>query len=138
MIFADEVGNHKSRCRQHLLRLRILARSSDDAALSRDVINEIREATNAIIAEAEAMSRTAVQAIGEHGPEAETFLLVRITRLAAAADRAVGAARNRDISGLRTHLGHFDALTSAIWAVERAVYGQHALPRQRLRERADS
>ena len=65
--------------------------------LARDITDEIREATNAIIAEAEAMSRAAVRAIGEHGPEAETFLWVRITRLAAAADRAAAAARDRDI-----------------------------------------
>ena len=65
--------------------------------MARDITDEIREATNAIIAEAEAMSRAAVRAIGEHGPEAETFLWVRITRLAAAADRAAAAARDRDI-----------------------------------------
>jgi len=128
MTFADEIDNHRSRCQEHLLRLRILAGTLGDTAPSRDVSAEIRDATNAIIAEAEAMSRVAIRTAGEHGVQAETFLWVRITRLAAAADRAVGAARSRDISGLRAHLRHFDALTSAIWAVERAAYGKNPLP----------
>ena len=71
------------------------------------------------------MGRTAITAAGERDPQAETFVWVRITRLAAAADRAVGAAHSRDMSQLRADLHHFDALTSAIWAVERAAYGQH-------------
>jgi len=122
---AEQIDNHESRCRQHLLRLRMLARTPDDAALSREVAVEVRDATNAIIAEAEAMSRTAITAAGERDPQAETFVWVRITRLATAADRAVGAAHSRDMSQLRADLHHFDALTSAIWAVERAAYGQH-------------
>ena len=130
MTVADEIDIHKSRCQQHLLRLRILARDPEDAATYREVTAEVRDVTNAIIAEAEAMSRGAIWAAGVRDPQAETFVWVRITRLAAAADRAVGAARSRDISGLRTYLRHFDSLTSAIWAVERATYGQHPLPGQ--------
>jgi hypothetical protein len=134
--FADEIDNHKSRCRQHLIRLRILARSPDDAVLSGEVTAEIRDATNAIIAEAEAMSRTAIRVAGVQAHQAETFLWVRVTRLAAVADRAVGAARSKDISRLRDHLRHFDTLTSAIWAVENAAYGEHPIPGQRLHEQA--
>jgi len=125
MTVADEIDIHRSRCQQHLLRLRILARGPEDAAPYREVTAEVRDVTNAIIAEAEAMSRGAIRAAGVRDPQAETFVWVRITRLAAAADRAVGAARSRDIAGLRTYLRHFDSLTSAIWAVERATYGQH-------------
>src|SRR6266487_3949613 len=80
--FADEIDNHKSRCRQHLVRLRILARAPDDAAPYREVPAEIRDVTSAIIAEAEAMSRAAIRAAGIRGPQAETFLWARITRLA--------------------------------------------------------
>lgn len=134
MTFADEIDSHKSRCRQPLLRLRSLARSPDAAGPAREVTAVIRDATNAIIAEAEAMSRAAIRASDERGPGAETFLRVRVTRLAAAADRAVGAARSEDISQLRAHLRHFDTLTSAIWAVERAVYGQRPVSGQRLPE----
>jgi hypothetical protein len=106
----------------------MLARTPDDAALSREVAVEVRDATNAIIAEAEAMGRAAIMAAGERDPQAETFVWVRITRLAAAADRAVSAADSKDTSKLRADLHHFDALTSAIWTVERAAYGQHSWP----------
>jgi hypothetical protein len=125
MTVADEIDIHRSRCQQHLLRLHILSRGPEDAASFREVTAEIRDVTNAIIAEAEAMSCAAIRAAGVRDPQAETFVWVRVTRLAAAADRAVGAARSRDISGLRACLRHFDALTSAIWAVEHATYGQH-------------
>jgi hypothetical protein len=131
MTFADEIDSHRSRCRPHLLQLHVLARTPDGAALSRHIAAEVRDATNAIIAEAEAMSRTAIQACGERDPRAETFVWVRVTRLAAAADLAVSAARTRDVSRLRAYLRHFDTLTSAIWAVERAVYGEQPVPRQR-------
>jgi len=47
---------------------------------------------------------------------------VRISRLAATADRAADAARRRDIPGLRANLHHFDTLTSAIWIVQNATY----------------
>jgi hypothetical protein len=132
--FADEIDRHESRCRQHLLQLRALALCSDYAALSYEVAAEVRDATNAILAEAEVMSRAAIRAGGERDSQAETFVWVRITRLAAAADRAVGAAHSRDISLLRAYLRHFDALTSAIWEVERAAYGQHPVPGQLLDE----
>lgn len=128
MTFADEIDNHKSRCRQHLVRLRILAGVPDDAAPHREVTAEIRDVTNAIIAEAEAMSRAAIRAAGIRDPQAETFLWARITRLATAADRAIVAARSGDTSRLRDQLRHFDTLTSAIWAVERAAYGEHPMP----------
>ena len=84
---------------------------------------EVRDATNAIIAEVEAMSRTAIGASERQQPQAETFLWVRVARLAAAADRAVDAARRRDVPGLRAHLQQFDTLTSALWAVQHATYG---------------
>jgi hypothetical protein len=119
----DQLDYHQSRCRQQLSLLRILARSREATSLPRQASTEIRDATNAIIAEVEAMSRTALQAGGRQEPQAETFLLVRIARLAAAADRAVDAARSRDIPGLRGHLHQFDTLTSAIWAVQHATYG---------------
>jgi len=45
-------------------------------------------------------------------PQAETFLWVRVARLAAEADRAVDAARSRDVPGLRAHLHQFDTPTS--------------------------
>jgi hypothetical protein len=117
------MDDHRSRCRKQLVRLRILARSRDGAALPGETGTEIRDATNVVIAEVEAMSCTALRAGGRREPQAETFLWVRIARLAAAADRAVDAAGSKDVPGLRAHLHQFDTLTSAIWAVQRATYG---------------
>jgi hypothetical protein len=129
MTFADQICDHQRRCRPHLLRLRGLARGEAGTALPRQVTAEVRDATNAIIAEAEAAGRAALAAMAgsRRQPEAETFLWVRLTRLAGAADEAVDAARAADASGLRCHLGRFDALTAAIWTVQHDVYVQAPL-----------
>jgi len=124
MTFLHQMDVHQSRCQEQLLRLRMLARTWDGAAVPQEVVAEIRDATNTIIAEAEAMTRAAIRDHRRQEPQAETFLWVRITRLAAAADRAVDAARSRDVPGLRAHLRQFDTLTSAIWAVQHAAYGK--------------
>jgi hypothetical protein len=126
MIFSDQIRDHQSRCQPHLLTLRMLARGEADAPLSSPVAIVVRDATNAVIAEAEAAGRAALAATadGRRHPEAETFLWVRLARLARAADEAVDAARRGDNSGLRDHLTRFSALTAAIWAVQQAVYVQ--------------
>ena len=126
-----QLDDYQSQCRQQLLRLRILAESQGGPSLPREFTAEVRNATNAVIAEAEAMSRTALRAgARQQGLQAETFLWVRIARLAGAADRAVDAARSRDVPGLRAHLQQFDTLTSAIWAVQHATYGNEPDMRQ--------
>jgi hypothetical protein len=130
--FSDQIDDHKSRCRRQLTRLRILARGQDGVLLSGEVITEVRDATNAIIAEVEAMSRSALLAGGRQDPQAETFMWVRVTRLASAADRAIDAARGRDTLGFRAHLHQFDTLTSAIWAVQHAIYGTPPRPRMEV------
>jgi hypothetical protein len=126
MTFADQMRDHHSRCQPHLLRLRMLARSEAGAPLPRQVTAEVREATNAIIAETEAAGRAALAAMAgsRRHPEAETFLWVRLARLARAADEAVDAALGADASRLRRHLGRFDALTAATWTVQHAVHAQ--------------
>ena len=48
------------------------------------------------------------------------FLSVRLSRLAAAAGDAVAAAGAGDFTQLSRHLRRFEALTSAIWAVQDA------------------
>ena len=128
MTFLHQMDDYQSRCQEQLLRLRMLARSWDGVAVPQEVVAEIRDATNAIIAEAEAMIRAALRNDRRQEPQAETFLWVRITRLAAAADRAVDAARNKDGSGLRGCLSHFDTLTTALWAVRDAVYSERPVP----------
>lgn len=123
MALYDQLDDHQLRFRQQLMRLRILARSQDSSSLSQPATAELRDATNAIIAEAELMGRAALGADGRREPQAETFWWVRITRLAAAADRAVDAARSRDIPRLRDNLDQFHTLTFAIWAVQHPIYG---------------
>lgn len=137
MTVADQMREHQGRCQPHLLRLRMLARCEAGTALPWRVAAEVREATSAVIAEAEAASRAALAAMAgtRRQAEDETFLWVRLTRLARAADEAADAAHGRDASGLRRHLGRFDALTDALWTVQHAVCvqapaapGQPALP----------
>jgi hypothetical protein len=122
MTTVDRMGDRQLRCQRQLLRLRMLVLSQDGLTPARRAV-EIRDATNAVIAEVETTSRAVLEA-GGHEPGAETFLWVRVTRLAMAADQAVNAAHSADISALDAHLRHFDALTSAIWAVQDAVYGR--------------
>lgn len=117
-----QLDDYHSRCRQQLLRLRLLAGGRGGTALPQEFTGQVRDATNAIIAEVEAMSRAAIRASSQQEPQAETFLWVRVARLAAAADRAVDAARSRDVPGLRAHLDQFDTLTSALWVVQHATY----------------
>jgi GAF domain-containing protein len=67
--------------------------------------------------------------LADRAAGAETFLWVRLTRLAAAADEAVTAARTGDANGLRRHLHRCDDLARAMWAVQRALCGQVPGPR---------
>jgi hypothetical protein len=55
---------------------------------------------------------------GGDGPGPGIFLAVRLSRLAVAAGEAVAAAGAGDFVQLRRHLRRFEALTSAIWAVQ--------------------
>ena len=125
MTCADTTHDRQLRCQRQLLRLRMLVLNQDATALTRHAA-DIREATNTVIAEVAAMGRAALEA-GRPGPGAETFLWVRVTRLAMAADDAVTAARSGDLAALDAHLRHLETLTSAIWTVQDAVYGQEAM-----------
>lgn len=131
MTFAESTSDRRLRCQRQLLRLRLLVLSQDEMTPYRQA-REIRDATSAVIAEAEAVSRAVVEA-GRREPGAETFLWVRVTRLAMAADQAVSAARSGDHAALDAHVRHFDSLTSAIWTVQEAVYQQG--PRARVTDR---
>ena len=131
MTFADQIREHQSRCQPHLRRLRSLARDEDEVTVPRQVTVGVREATSAVIAQAEANIRAALPATADSGrePAMEAFLRVRLTRLAVAADEAVEAARACDTSRLRSVLRRFEALTSAIWTVQQDLYGKVPLPR---------
>lgn len=117
------MSDHESHCREQLRRLRMLAADAPQGGTAGrwQIVAEIRDATRAIIAEAEAMSRAASRNEGSRARGAETFFWVRVARLMTSANEAERAARDGDVSGLRAHLHHFDALTSAIFTVEQAV-----------------
>lgn len=121
MTLDGQVREHLARCQRQLLTLRMLGVGQDWAAESRQSAVAIRDVTNAIIAEAEAMSRAALEPGGSAQQGNEVFIWVRVSRLAMAADRAVSAARCGDAAALRDQLRHFDALASALWAVDDAV-----------------
>jgi len=120
---ADQIQDHQARCLADLISLRMLARGEAGTPPSRWVIVEIARATGAILAEAEAAGRAALAAADGKNRGGETFLRVRLDRLATAANDAIAAARAGNSAELRQHLHRFDALTSAIWTVHDAVYG---------------
>jgi len=62
MTCADQIREHQARCQPHLLRLRLLARGEARTTAPRQIAAEVREATNAVLAEAEAAIRTALAA----------------------------------------------------------------------------
>jgi hypothetical protein len=128
MTFVNRMDARQLQCQRQLLRLRILALSQDAATLAQQAAG-IRDTTNAVISQVEAMSRAALVA-GAHKPGAETFLWVRVTRLAMAADDAVNAARSGDLAALNAHLRHFDTLLTAIWTVQDTMHGQEPVTRR--------
>ena len=117
MTVADWKEGHEARCRPHLLTLRMLA--SDDAEAPSPLLAtaKVAQAANAILAEVEAAGREVRAATGG-SPGPGIILSVRLSRLAAAAGVAVAAAGAGDFTQLRRHLHRFEALTSAIWAVQ--------------------
>jgi hypothetical protein len=119
MSVADQVQDHQARGLAHLISLRMLARGEPGTPPTRRVAAEIARTTSAILAEAEAAGRAA--AAGDQDRGGETFLRVRLDRLAAAAKDTVAAAEAGNAAQLRQHLYRFDTLTSAIWTVHDAV-----------------
>ena len=126
MSVADQIKDHQARCLAPLTSLRMLAQGEAGLPLPRWVEAEVAQATGTVLTEAEAASRSALTAAGVGGdpPGDGTFLRVRLDRLAAAASDAITAARAGDSGEMRRHLRRFDALTSAIWTVQDAVYGR--------------
>ena len=120
MTIADKIEDHQARCQPYMLRLRMIAHDEAGTALTWQAVTEVVQATGAILAEAEASGSDARVSAG---PGAVTFLNVRLSRLAAAANDAIAAAGEGDSGLLRRHLYRFEVLTSAIWTVQQAVSG---------------
>ena len=129
MSVADQIQDHQARCLAPLIGLRMLASGEAGTPLPRWVVVEVAQATGTVLAEAEAAGQAALTATprSDH-PGYETFLRVRLDRLAAAADDAITAARAGDSAGMRRHLHRFDVLTSAIWTVQDSVSGPRTAP----------
>lgn len=128
MSTADQIQHHQDRCRAHLLSLRTLGWGAEDPALA---AAQADKATGAIIAEVDAAIQAALAAdVSSRRCAARTFLRVRLDRLTAAAQELVAAARDEDTPGLRRHLRRFEALTSASWTVQQAVFGPVPQPRR--------
>ena len=125
MSVAEQIHDHEARCLASLISLRMLAQGEAGIPLPGWVGVEVAGATGAVLAEAEAAARAALAAAGARSdhPGDQTFLRVRLDRLAASAADAITAARAGDFAAMRRHLRRFDALTSAIWTVQDAVYG---------------
>ncbi len=125
MAITSPMQAHEMRCQPHLLRLEMIARGEGGAMFTPIDLAEVIQATEAVVAEAEAAGRDARAAAGPRAgdPGAAAFLRVRLNRLAAAANDAIASARAEDCAQMRRHLRRFDALTRAIWTVLLAVYG---------------
>src|SRR5271169_5936557 len=129
MSTADPIQEHQARCLAPLISLRMLAQGEAGAPLPRWAVVEVAQATNTVLAEIEAAGRAMLTAAGAGSghPGDGTFLRVRLDRLATAASDAIAAARAGDFGEMRRHLCRFDVLTSAIWAVQDAVYGSRGV-----------
>ena len=123
MTVAGETQDHEARCLSHLISLRMLAHGEAGVPLPRWAAAEVAQAAGAILAEAEVACHAALIVSSGQNPVDGTFLRVRLDRLAAVADDAIAAARAGNSAAMARHLRRFDALTSAIWTVQQAVYG---------------
>ena len=119
----DQIQEHRARGVAPLISLQMLAQGEAGTPLPRWVVVEVVQATDTVLAEAEAAGRAALTAVGVSGdhPGDGAFLRVRLDRLAAAAEDAIAAARAGDSGEMRGHLRRFGALTSALWTVQDAV-----------------
>jgi hypothetical protein len=127
-----EIQDHQVRCQPLLLALRLLTRCDAMTELPRLFATEVAQATGAVLAEVKAAECDVRTAAGEGsgGPGAETLLEARLNRLAAAAADAMTATLAGNLAEMRRQLDRFEVLTSAMWTVQRAVYGLRPAPRR--------
>lgn len=124
MAVPDAVAEHHLRAAAQLARLRVLAAGESGAPLAAGAAAEAGEAVAAVLACADAATRTVVAAAvggGRRGFAVAWFLGVRQARLHAGASAAIAAAQSGDAAALRRQLQRLEALTSALHTVQLQV-----------------
>ncbi len=125
MAKTDELRDHQARCVPHMAMLHMFAGRAADAPLPSDAVEQVTRATGAVLAEAEAAGRAALAAMtgNGHHPASLSLLTARQARLEHAAADAIASAREAahggNIAALRQRLQRFEALTAAMWTVQR-------------------
>jgi len=131
MTVSDTVRNHQARCAPHLARLWMLAGGPGGAPLRPCAVQQIAEATSAILAEVRAAGGgTFTVAAGRSSPGSLPLLAARLGRLENAAGEMIESARRGDSGALRMQIARFDVLTAAIWTVHLSEYARPTVPRQ--------
>jgi hypothetical protein len=141
MIASDTVHAHQARCAPHVARLWMLAGGPGGAPLRPCAVQQVTEATDAILAEVRASGsdmlpatdRGAASSVpprstprGAPGsvpprrgaPGRVPLLAARLTRLENAAFQMIDSARSGDAAALREQIARFDVLTSALWTIQ--------------------
>ena len=135
---SDTVHVHQARCAPHMARLWMLAGGPGGAPLRPCAVQQVIEATDAILAEVRtagsdmlpATDRGAVGSVppsrGAPGsvpprrgaPGRVPLLATRLIRLENAALQMIDSARSGDAGALREQISRFDVLTSAMWTIQ--------------------
>ena len=146
MIASDTVHAHQARCAPHMARLWMLAGGPGGAPLRPCAVQQVIEATDAILAEVRAAGSDMLPATdrgaagsvppSRGGPRSAPrgapgsvppqrgapgrvpLLATRLTRLENAALQMIDSARSGDAAALREQIARFDVLTSAMWTVQ--------------------
>jgi hypothetical protein len=142
MTASDTVHAHQARCALHVARLWMLAGGPGGAPLRPCAVQQVIEATDAILAEVTASGsdmlpatdRGAASSVppsrsgppGAPGsvpsrrgaPGRVPLLAARLTRLQNAALQMIDSARSGDAAALREQIARFDVLTSAMWTIQ--------------------
>ena len=142
MIASDTVHDHQARCAPHMARLSMLAGGPGGAPLRPCAVQQVIEATEAILAEVRtagsdmfpATDRGAAASVPptrsalrdapgrvpppRGAPGRVPLLAARLTRLENAALQMIDSARSGDAAALREQIARFNVLTSAMWTIQ--------------------
>ena len=141
MIAPESVHAHQARCAPYVARLWMLAGGPGGAPLRPCAVQQVSEATDAILAEVRASGGDMLPATdrgaagsvppfrsGPRGagsvpprrgaPGMVPLLAARLTRLENAALQMIDSARSGDAAALREQIARFDVLTSAMWTIQ--------------------